>query len=339
MGKATSRSAWWAAMAWALVVGGCQKDCINEPPPVAAPAPSAEPVPSSEPAPSASAPAVAVAVDAPMELKLIDSGAEPRKPLRYKFHLGQAETLEMDMRLAMGMEVGLNKQPETPTPGMRLQVVMTPKALTEAGDLRYTFRLQAVEVLQDPTIPPQMLVAAEAQLTPLTGLTGEAVIDVRGITKEASFVPPPGMSPSLQPVMDNLRYSLRNVASPLPEEAVGRGARWEITTPLNTPGLKLTQISTHTLESLTGDTAKVQLSLRQEAPRQPVTIPGSRDGSTASLESLSSSGTGSMAFDLNRIVPQSKLTMTSESTIKAQDQGTAKTIKMTVRLQIETRRK
>lgn len=326
-------------MAWALVVGGCQKDCADDTPPAAAPATSTEPAPSSEPAPSASASSVAVEIDAPMQLKLIDPGAEPRKPLRYKFHVGKAETLEMDMRMAMGMEVGLNKQPETPTPGMRLQVVMTPAELTDGGDLRYGFRLQSVQVLQDPTIPPQMLVAAEAQLTPLAGLTGEAIIDTRGITKGASFTPPPGMNPALQPVVDNLRYSLRNVASPLPEEAVGRDARWEISTPLNTPGLKLTQISTHTLESLAGDVAKVQLSLRQEAPKQPVTIPGSRQGATASLESLSSSGTGSMVFDLNRIVPQSKLQMTSESTIKALDQGTAQTIKMTVRLQIETRRK
>lgn len=326
-------------MVWALVLGGCQKDCAEQTPPAAAPVASAEPAVSGSAAPAPSASAVAVVVDAPVELKLIEPGAEPRKTLRYKLRTGRVETLEMDIRMAMGMEIGLNQQPETPTPGMRLHVVMTPTAVTETGDYRYAFRLESAQVLPDPTIPPQMLVAAEAQLRPLAGLTGEAVIDTRGMTKQASFSPPPGMNPALQPTMDNLRYSLRNVASPLPEEPVGRGAKWEITTPLDTPGLKLKQITTHTLESLTGDVAKVQVSLRQEAPRQTVTLPGAAEGSKATLETLSSSGAGTMTFDLNRIVPESKLSMKSASTIKALDQGTAQTIRMKVNLQIETRRK
>ena len=75
-----------------------------------------------------------------------------------------------------------------------------------------------------------------------------------------------------------------------------------------------------------------------EAPRQPVTIPGAPPDSTAVLEELESNGSGKMSYDLNRIVPDSTLTMTSASTISAKERGTAQTIKMTVRMQVETKR-
>lgn len=300
-------------------------------------APGAEGAASS-PAGSGSAGPVAAAFDAPVEVKLIDPGAEPRKPLRYKFHIGSIETLRMDMRMAMGMQVGMNKQPEGATPGMRMVVVLTPTETTPAGDVRCGFRLQSAEVLKDPTIAPQVLAAAEAHLATLTGLTGSAVIDARGMTKAATFEPPANMGSALRSVFDNLRHSLRNVASPLPEEPVGKGARWEVTLPLDTPGLKLRQVTTHKLESIVGDKVRVQVSLKQEAPRQPVTIPGAPPDSTAVLEELESTGSGKMSYDLNRIVPDSTLTMTSASTISAKERGTAQTIKMTVRMQVETKR-
>ena len=45
-----------------------------------------------------------------------------------------------------------------------------------------------------------------------------------------------------------------------------------------------------------------------------------------------------MSYELTRIVPDSTLTMTSASTISAKERGTAQTIKMTVRMQVETKR-
>jgi hypothetical protein len=269
------------------------------------------------------------------QVKLLEPGEQPRQALRYKFHLDHPETVAMDLRMAMGMEVGAAKQPETDTPGVRMTLQLTPKVVTPEGRLRYDFRLEAIEVIKDPVVRPDMVAAVEFQTRPLIGLAGSAEVDPRGMTRTVDFVQSPEASPAaVQGLLDNLRQSIRGIASPLPEEPVGKGATWEISIPVDTPAVKLTQISTHTLKEIRADKGKIDIGIRQEAAAQPIAFPGMSPGATASLESLVGVGSGAMEFDLNKLVPESTVSLTSTMTMKVLEQGTAQQVKVTMRVQV-----
>ncbi|MBI5533326.1 MAG: hypothetical protein HY898_11455 [Deltaproteobacteria bacterium] len=319
-----------------LAIAGC--DGCREPPqsmtePVrSTQAPAAEPPASTPPAPVASAP-----VDPVVQVKLLEPGEEPRQSLRYRFHADRPETVWMDLQMAMGMEVGASKQPETQTPGMRMAMRLTPKEISKEGRMRYDFRIESIEVLRDPLARPDMVAAVEQQTRPLVGLSGSAEVDPRGMTHAVQFVPLAGTpNPAFQGLIDNLRQSIRNISSPLPEEPVGKGARWEISIPLETPGIKLTQISTHSLKEFKVDKGRIEVAMRQDAPVQPVAFPGMHPGATANLESLVSAGSGWTDFDLNKLVPESSVSMASTMTAKVDEMGTSQQLKVTMRVVLKT---
>ncbi len=301
--------------------------------------PAPNPSASALPEPAASTAATAAPSTPPpvasVTIKLIDPGAEPRRELRYKFQVGRPDTVIMDMKIAVAMELGGQKQPENEAPPIRMAITIAPEAVTPEGDLRYQFRLTSAEVLKDKNTQPTMAQALEAQLKPAVGMSGFAVVSSRGITKDAEFNAPAGVGPQVQQLLENLRGSVRNLASPMPEEAVGKGAKWEVVVPLDTPALKLMQTSTHTLRDLNGDKGTVDIALRQEAPAQRMTLPSQR-GTTTTLESFGSTGSGTLEFDLHRLVPQSSVKLTSTMNSRVTSGGQSQPMMMTMRVQMTT---
>jgi hypothetical protein len=321
---------WMSAAALSFAVAGCDSCRETEAPPVPArPAEAATP-------PSGSASAQP-APDLPIEVKLLEPGDEPRRDLRYKFHLDRVEIVWMELRMAMSMQVGAAAQPETQTPPMRLRTRITPKELTPDGSLKYDFKLESVEVLAEADASAEVVASVQAQMLPLAGMAGSAEIDARGVTRHVQLAMPPGMPPpAAQSLVDNMRQTMRNIASPMPLQPVGKGARWEVAIPLANPGIKLSQTSTFTLKECKGDKGKLLVAIRQDAAEQKITLPGMNPGAVATLQSIESSGSGTMDFDLNEIAPVSNVSMASTMQMKVEEQGTTQPMKLGMKVWLKT---
>ncbi len=98
----------------------------------------------------------------------------------------------------------------------------------------------------------------------MIGFAGTATVTNRGATKDANFQMPENADQSMKDMMDSMKNSLKQMSSPLPEEAVGIGAQWEVTTHVM-GRLNLDQKATATLTELEGPKFHLSMDIVQSA--------------------------------------------------------------------------
>ena len=116
------------------------------------------------------------------------------------------------------------------------------------------------------------------------------------------------------------------------DEPVGKGARWQVTMPMDTPQMKFTQTATYVLSEIQGDKVKFDITLTQSAPRQEIVAPGAPQGTKMMLESLKSSGKGTMELDMTTLIPISDINMTLTTIISANQQKMETTMRMGMKI-------
>ncbi|MHC4564875.1 MAG: hypothetical protein ACYTE3_03865 [Planctomycetota bacterium] len=265
-------------------------------------------------------------------VKLLDPGAQPRTALRYKFQANRTETMIMEMSTAMVMEIGEQKQPETQVPTTRMTMTLDGKEISPEGDLRYEFKLEQAEVLPEPGANPAMVNAMKQSMSSTVGLSGSATVTSRGLTKAAEVKIPPGIDPQIEQAMANVNESLNQMSAPLPVEPVGRGARWLVTMPMETNGLKITQTITYALSEIQGDKVKCDVTVKQSALPQEMDIPGAAPGAKMFLESFSSSGDGTIELQMTNLVPTSNINMTTTNLVSANNQRVKTTARIGIKI-------
>ena len=278
---------------------------------------------------AAAAPPADVPADAPV-VKLIDAGKDPKKPLRLTAKVGLKRSMVMTMKMAMAMTLGANSMPKQDLPETRMTMDMKVTNVAPNGDIRYEFKIKKPEVIADKDANPMVVDAMKKALKGMEGMSGYAVVTSRGFTKEADINVPANMDPQMKQFMEGTKQSLHQIASPLPEEPVGVGAKWETIMKLQQNGMVLNQTATNDLVELKGDTGKINLKIKQNAERQKIT----QNGVTVDLISLKSTGDGVMNFDLTRLVPSlATVSLNSDSQMEAMGQKMAMKLDMTMGMQ------
>ncbi|MHC4461468.1 MAG: DUF6263 family protein [Planctomycetota bacterium] len=259
-------------------------------------------------------------VGAKTTVKLLDPGAQPRTLLRYKFQANRTEKMVMEMSMAMAMQIGDQKQPETQVPATRMTMTIDSKEVSPEGDLHYEFELEQAEVLPKPGANPAVVNAMKQQMSSAQDLRGSATVTSRGFTRDVEIKPLPGIDPQIRQSMDEMKQSINQMSAPLPEEPVGRGARWQVTMPVETSVMKVTQIATYTLSEIQGDKVKFDITIKQSALPQEIDTPGAAPGGKVFLESLKSSGKGTVELQMTNLVPTSNINMTTTNVVSANNQ-------------------
>jgi hypothetical protein len=85
--------------------------------------------------------------------------------------------------------------------------------------------------------------------------------------------------------------------------------------------MKLKQTSSHTLNKVDGATYDISVEVTQTAEPQDVKTPGLPEGSTLTLESLESTGKGTMMLDVNRVFPFSEIKTDSKISMEMNTGG------------------
>ena len=297
--------------------------------PSAAPSNAASASPSAAPQPTASpstAPASSGRVTvAGTSTRLLDPGQAPRQKLRYAWHVDQKEQLIMDLRTAAATEFAGAKQAEIPLPPVHIVLDLDPQSVTKDGDLRYSWRVSSATVTSDAQTPSQIADGMRTEVSAIEHLAGTGVVTARGlcagVTMDTSATVDAGATGQM---VEQVRQTLRDAAAPMPEEEVGRGARWQKIAQLDAKGSRLTQTDTFTLVDVAGSpvaTGTVDDVLAQTAPPQPLRAPGMATGAEARMESMLASGDSKTRFDLSRLVPQSHFTGTTTMVVSGPSAG------------------
>lgn len=202
------------------------------------------------------------AADAPLAVGearviLLDPGAEPRTELRLDIAASCSELTTMTTIQEISQEIDGQQMPEAGPIG---NVMEMETSATPIGD-NYEIRAEIISAVSAPDTPPLLAANIDAELAAIVGLTSYSTLTDRALQV-------PGSSrvegaEALGPMASTLE-SLNQAQSPLPEEPVGVGARWETISLLELEGLRITTIATSELVSIDGTIVELTMTGRQE---------------------------------------------------------------------------
>ena len=236
------------------------------------------------------------------QVKLLEPGAEPRKELRFHPKPGDKQSMLMTMKMGMAAKIGDADAPPMKLPVMKLAMDSSIKDVASNGDITYEIVVSDAGIVEDPEVIAQVAEAMKNALNGMKGLGGKGIITSRGINKGTDIKAPEGADPQVAQYVEQMKETMSRVASPLPEEPVGAGAKWEVTMPIKSQGMTFNQKATYELASVDGDRAAVKTTVTQTASNQKIQNP-MMPGTKVDLSKMTGNGTGEVSLDFTQILP------------------------------------
>ncbi len=306
--------------------------CGSPPPPKDDGAPvtsakSAEPV-ASAPTPvetasaaSSVAPTAVTPPPAPKSvIKIESNGKEPRRALRYAWKSAKESDAQLDLKMKMSLNIAGRSLATPELPTMRSVFHMSPQKVDDRGSMTYAFEVRSFDLLKDAPASP-LVASMKGELGKLVGLKGTSTVSERGVPESVELEVPANMTPQVQQLIESVRQQMSEIAVELPEEPIGKGAKWVKTAHLTLGGISMDQISTFTLTDLTGDRLQLDSAVVQIAPPQEVKQPGLPEGAKVSLQSLDTKGSNRGQYELSALVGKASGKATSKILMNIEAKG------------------
>jgi hypothetical protein len=271
-------------------------------------------------APEAQAGAPSATSTATTQVKLLEAGAEPRKVLRRHPSPGEKQSLRLTLKMAIETKMGEMQSQAMKLPGMTMNMDVTVKEVSDKGDITYEMVMGETTLAEEPGGNAQLAEIMKAALGGIKGMSGTGTVTSRGLAKGMEFNVPPGADAQTRQVMDQMKDSFSSMESPLPEEAVGPGARWEVIMPIKSQGMTITQTTTSELVSIDGERLTTKGTITQRATNQKIESPA-MPGLKVDLIRMTGTGTGESTFDLGKLLPSTGTTDLRSETDMAMDMG------------------
>src|ERR1019366_3447718 len=174
-------------------------------------------------------------------VKLRDAGSEPRTVLHLHPRVGDQQTVIMTMKMAMPTSAAGKEMPAMDMPAMLMTMDFGVKDISADGDITYTMVFSDATVAADTNTPPAIAAAMKSSLASIRGMTGTGRMSSHGIVKGVEIKLPATADPQMSKTMDQMKESFSSSSTPLPEEAVGPGAKWEYQTRIKSQGMTIDQ--------------------------------------------------------------------------------------------------
>ena len=238
-------------------------------------------------------------------VKLIDPGAEPRQVLRLHVKPGDKQmvimTVKMTMDMDMGAAGGTNAPKAMDLPAMSMPMDVAVQSVAPNGDITYEAVFEEPGVANDTNAAPPVMQAMKMALGKIKGMTCTGVISSRGVSKGVDVKVPADADPQMRQSIEQIKQSMHNVGTPMPEEAVGAGAKWEIKMPVKSQGMSIDQTADYQLASAQGDKVSATFTLTQTAANQKIQNP-SMGNVQMNLLQYTGNGTGNVTTDLSKLM-------------------------------------
>jgi len=261
------------------------------------------------------APANANATADTAAVELLSNGDSPRRLLRYTPEVGRTERMKMVIQSKMSQSMNGQTMGSREMPATTIVMEATPTQINDNGDVHYSMTIK--DATADGNMGPQ----TQQALAPLVGISGKGVMSTRGRNRSMRFDAPPTLPPTARQQLGTMEQTAAELSMPFPEEKVGPGAEWKITTTPSMNGLTISQtmhvklVSVAEDGTLTLDVTQTQSAEAQKLePPQPgmelevVSLTGSGDFdmklSPDMLNPASSSGTSAMTVRMKVSSPQ-----------------------------------
>lgn len=255
-------------------------------------------------------------VEAP-EVEVLDAGQEPRSPLRFRPEEGAEQALTLRQEQRQEFRVAGSAQ-AVDAPATELDIT---NRVESADDDRIVVatEYQDSRVLPGPEADPAIVSQVEEVVAAFEGTSARTVLNPRGVVIE--FEPPePDLEGTAGDIADTLISSLgeqsSSLAVPFPEEPVGRGARWRVTSSAQIAGLNVDTAYELELTEVADTSAGANVQTAVTFVPGPVDL----EGTQATVEGGSLTGGGQISWNLLGTASLAEQTIEGTTTIAA-DQG------------------
>lgn len=236
-------------------------------------------------------------------IEVHELGQEPRQELRIAPAVGMEETMEMTMDMRMSMQSGAQVMPEVPVPTTKTVMhSKVEKVDGDAFDMRQS--VTKVEVIPVAGTPPQVVDKVRESIEPLTNYRAVMTMSNRGAVLGGQVEIPRDLPAMVHNTMEQMTQNLGQMAVPMPEPAVGPGARWTAVNTIEQNGMKLRQTGDYMLVSREGNDVVIEVTIQQELVDPEVKVPGML-GAKARVGRFEGRGQGAVQLDLAHVSPKS----------------------------------
>ena len=263
---------------------------------------------------------------------LLEAGAEPQTPLRYKIADGTTTKSNMDFTIAT-LATTSESAALSVVPGVRLHIVSGPAMATDNG-VKFEVNIAKAEAAVPEGVDPKLAEELRQSAAILDEVGGTIEMNDRGISLSTELnekAKSPDIPLRLLMMIVNARTTLSRVV--LPAAPVGLGARWEARKELMLYGFKVMQVDSYTLVERVGDEIKLNVNVTQNALPQSVDFP--EDGVTIAVEQMVANARGEIILNLNAL--ESDAAAAGEATDKLTVTGPEGTEKVEVNEAFEIR--
>jgi hypothetical protein len=253
--------------------------------------------------------------------------------------VGDKQTVGLTMKMAMETKVGEMESQAVKMPAMELTMTVAVKDVSDSGEISYEIVMGDASVSDEPGVMPQVAEAMKAAFAGFKGMSGTGTMSARGISHGIEFKVPAGGDPQARQLMDQMKDSLSQLTTPLPEEAVGLGAKWEVKTPIKSQGMRMDQTTVSELASLEGERLTTKSTVTQHAASQKIQNPA-MPGLKMDLTKMAGQGTGERTVDLRKLLPiagTGEVHSETSMVMNAGGQKQAMTMKMDMDVRLETK--
>ena len=270
-------------------------------------------------------------------VKLISDGSEPRTVLRFHPAVGDQQAVVMTTKMNMVMNVAGNAMPAMDLPAMTTTMSVEVKNISADGEITYGMNFGNTDMAAGEDAKSPLGAAMKAALGNLNGMAGEGRVSDRGIGKEMEMKTAAGSDPQSAQMMEQMKDSAASSMLPLPEEAVGAGAKWEYRKKIKSQDITVEQVTTMELVSVDGDRVELKTTTTQSAANQKIELPA-MPGMKMDLLKLVATGKGKSSLDLGHLLPVSATMDSDSETTMAMNVGQQKQkmntkMKLTVKLE------
>ena len=213
------------------------------------------------------------------------------------------------------MSIGDFKMPRAKLPAYLITLDSTVTKVDSNGDIFYDLAYSDVKIKGDAQTRPELIRVISKQIGQLENFKASAVIDSQGRTKKLNYVIPSTVDVNIKFLVEQLSNSLQQLSSPLPKEAVGTGAKWQVSSNASINGINLNQTTTYELVNVKNGIANLNVNLQQqEKSTQVIDYPGLPLDGILTLQTFRSKAQGKATIDFDKVMPiNSQLSLLADS--------------------------
>jgi len=240
----------------------------------------------------------------PATLAVIDTGAEPKERLRLELPAGFEEKVTIDAGIANQAVVAVFGM-RNPEYVVTFDVTLKAGKPGKGGLTRVELTVDDAQIDSKALADEKLVAALNDALVGVRKLSGHYLLGLDGrvseIRLEAPTDVPPKSKQHAKVMTDNLRLAILGLTPALPNEPVGKGAKWSSHQTIEQGGARVNQLSTFELLSRNADTAELKVKARQTAKPQEY----ESQGFEYELDTLRGDASGTLTWSAKHLVAPS----------------------------------